>query len=173
MTTKQQKYYLKNKETIIAKLKEKRKQIKTQTPNITITNIDESQSTTPTISLEVSTQTNLNFPDEKKYIDILRAMLIPLHKFVSIIPCEKDEKGRPIFFYINKYPDENSTEISILKIRYLKRGDGMLLYEPDWDIVEEISNIDDSNLHNIMAFDENKTYEGGSYLQWRYTYRIT
>ena len=48
----------------------------------------------------------------------------------------------------------------------------MLLYEPDWDIVEEISNIDDSNLHNIMAFDENKTYEGGSYLEWRYTYRI-
>ena len=91
--------------------------MKTQTPNITIT-IDEFPSTIPTITLEVSTQTNLNFPDEKKYIDILRAMLIPSHKFVSIIPCKKDEKGRPIFFYINKYSDENSTEISIVKIRY-------------------------------------------------------
>ena len=158
MATKQQKYYLKNREIIIAKLKEKRKAIK---ENITVT-IHEDQ---PVVT-ESEPQSKHIIPDEKKYIDALRSMLIPQHKFVSLIPCDEDDRGRPIFFYINRFPDEDSTEISIVKIRYIKCGP--VRYEPDWDIVEEISNIHDRDLHNIMAFDPNRAYEGcESYLSWK------
>jgi hypothetical protein len=30
-------------------------------------------------------------------------------------------------------PDDGLTEVSIVKLRNLKRGDGELIYEPDWD----------------------------------------
>jgi hypothetical protein len=140
----------------------KRKQKPQVNQNITAT----IEKVPPTI-MHISTQTNIIIPDEKKYIDALRSMLIPSNKFVSLIPCVEDERGRPIFFYVNKYPDEDRTEISIVKLRYLKCGDGILIYLPDWETVEEISNIHDSNLHQIIAFDTSRTYEGGSYLQWR------
>jgi len=148
MTTKQQKYYLKNKEKIVAKLKVKRELIKQIQQNIT--EIPETNSDITELK-----QSKHMIPDEKKYIDALRSMLIPSHKFVSLEPCEKDERGKPIFFYINKYPDEDRTEISIVKIRCLKRGDGESLYKPNWEIVEEITSIYNSNLHSIMAFDAN------------------
>lgn len=164
MTTKQQKYYLKNKEKIVAKLKVKRELIKNKEPNITVT-IEEIQE--PISEASVSKHI---IPDEKKYIDALRLMLIPNSKFISLVPCEEDERGKPIFFYVNKYPEEERTEISIVKLKNLKRGDGVLIYEPDWEVVEEISNIHDSNLHNIMAFDEKRVYEGGSYMRWRRKY---
>ena len=162
MATKQQKYYLKNREIIIAKLKEKRKAIK---ENITVT-IHEDQ---PVVT-ESEPQSKHIIPDEKKYIDALRSMLIPSHKFVTLVPCDVEPRGRPIFFYVNKYPEEDSTEISIVKLKHLKRGDGELLYEPDWDVVEEVSNIHDSSLHNTMAFDAKRIYMGGSYMRWRRKY---
>ena len=167
MTTRQQKYYLKNREIITAKLKAKRNSVNNIAVAIEETDPEKNQSPI----LEVSNQTNQHIPDEKKYIDALRSMLIPSHRFVSLIPCKEDERGRPIFFYINKYPDENSTEISIVNLRYLKRGDETLIYQPDWDIVDETANIHDANLHNIMAFDENRIYEGGWYLEWRAKFR--
>ena len=119
---------------------------------------------------EVSKQSKHIIPDEKKYIDALRSMLIPSHKFVTLVPCDVEPRGRPIFFYVNKYPDEDSTEISIVKLKHLKRGDGELLYEPEWDVVEEVSNIHDSSLHNTMAFDAKRIYMGGSYMRWRRKY---
>ena len=137
-------------------MKVKRELIKQNQPNITVS-IEEIP--------EISVSKHI-IPDEKKYIDALRSMLIPQHKFVSLIPCDEDDRGRPIFFYINRFPDEDSTEISIVKIRYIKCGP--IRYEPDWDIVEEISNIHDKDLHNIMAFDPNRAYEGcESYLSWK------
>jgi len=161
---------MKNKEIIIGKVKAKRleeKQKQLAQPNITVT-IEEIPA--PISEIEVSKQSKHSIPDEKKYIDALRLMLIPNSKFISLIPCEVEPRGKPIFFYVNKYPDEDSTEISIVKLKHLKRGDEQLIYKPDWDVVEEVSNIHDSNLHNIMAFDEKRVYEGGSYMRWKRKY---
>ena len=94
-------------------------------------------------------------------------MLLPLHKFITLVNWEGDDNGRPIFFFVNKFPDDNQTEISVVKLKHLNRGDGELIYEPDWEIVEEVTAIQDSDLHNIMAFDANRDYLGGSYLRWR------
>ena len=46
---------------------------------------------------EVSKQSKHIIPDEKKYIDALRSMLIPSHKFVTLVPCDVEPRGRPIF----------------------------------------------------------------------------
>lgn len=184
--TPQQKYYLKNKDAVIQRVKEKRMkeknepaiipksaEMETQTEPLPIRCIVKYKteiSPKPETN-EIETQTAFLLPHEDLYVQCIKDFINIGDKYVSIVPAEKNDKGLPIFFIVNEINDDGIIgtycDVTLWKLC----GNLTAIFETHWDKPLSTYMIYNKDIFNIRRYDENEKYTHPQYHSVRDDYQ--